>query len=190
VVREDRRGYGAACLAGIDAARRTGAEVIAFMDGDGSDPPERLIEVIAPVERGEADLALGARDPRRSEAGALTLQQRFGNALAVALMRALTGARYSDLPPCKAITTAALERVGPRDTTYAFTIELLLRAHEMGLRVVEVPIACRKRRGGASKVSGTVRGTVLAGVRILGAVLRHARPFQRYRDGSGAQRSS
>lgn len=172
VVREDRRGYGAACLAGVLAAH--GADVIVFMDADGSDPPERLPDVLAPIERGEADLSLGVRDPRRSEPGALTPQQRFGNALAVLLMRRLAGARYTDLPPCKAITAAALERVAPRDTTYGFTIELLLRAHAERLRVVEVPIPCRRRRGGASKVSGTVRGTVLAGVKILSAVWRHA----------------
>ena len=174
VIHEPRRGYGRACLAGIEAARAAGAEIIAFMDADGSDPPERLPEVLAPVERGEADLSLGVRDPRRSEPGALTPQQRFGNALAVLMMRRLVGSEYTDLPPCKAITVAALDRIEPRDTTYGFTIELLLRAHAERLRVVEVPIPCRRRRGGSSKVSGTVRGTVLAGVKIVSAVLRHA----------------
>jgi len=173
VVAEPQRGYGAAVLTGIAAARAAGADVIALLDADGSDPAELLGDLLSAITQ-PVDMVLGIRDPRRSERGSLLLQQRLGNALAVHLMRAVVGARYADLPPFKVIRAAALERLQLRDRSYGFTIELLLRAHQTGLRVVEVPVPCRRRRGGTSKVSGTVRGTLGAGTKIISAILRHS----------------
>jgi glycosyltransferase involved in cell wall biosynthesis len=178
VVHEPRRGYGSACLAGLAAARARGADTVVLMDADGSDPVERLPDLLAGLDHG-ADLVLGYRDPAAIEPGAMTLAQRAGNRFAVLLMRAVVGARYRDLPPFKAITADALERLGLSDTGYGFTIQLLLRAHEERLAVTEVPVACRRRRGGQSKVSGTVRGTLGAGVKIVSAIARHAFPRTR-----------
>ncbi len=174
VVSEPLAGYGAACLAGIAAARAAGAEIIVLLDGDGSDPAELAGSLCAPIASGQADLVLGVRSADQCEPGALTWQQRFGNALALFLLRHRIGARYTDLPPFKAISRAALDRLDPCDRGYGFTIELLIGAHEHDLRVVEVAVPCRRRRGGVSKVSGTVRGTLGAGVRILSAIARHA----------------
>jgi len=181
VVSEPRRGYGSACLAGLAAARPAPDDLVALMDADGADAPEYLVRVLEPLVRGEADLVLGVRDPSLTERGAMTVQQRLGNALAVALLRTWVGARYSDLPPCKAMTGAALARLALSDTGFGFTIELLLRAHTESLRVREVAVPCRRRRGGSSKVSGTLRGTVGAGIAIVGAIARHAHRNRRPR---------
>ena len=177
VVTQPERGYGAAILAGVGAALTDGAEVIVLLDADGSDPPELVSRLLDELEPG-VDLVLGVRDVSLSERGSLTLQQRFGNALAIHSMRALCGARYGDLPPFKVIRRSALERLELSDRGYGLTIELLLRAHELGLVVREVRIPCRRRRGGASKVSGTLRGTLGAGVVILSAIVRHSALFR------------
>ncbi len=173
VVSEPVRGYGSAMLAGVAEATRLGATVVVMLDADGSDPAELVGDLLAALAPG-VDLVLGVRDPERSEPGSLTPQQRFGNGLATFLLRRLVGADYADLPPFKVVRSDALARLALRDRGYGFTIELLLRAHVLGLRVVEVPIPCRRRRGGASKVSGTLRGTLGAGSKILRAISRHA----------------
>ena len=175
VVREPRRGYGAACLAGVRAARELGAEVLLFADADGSDDPAEAPLLVEPVRAGRADLVLGVRRPETIAPGAMTPTQRFGNWLAPRAMRWLTGARYSDMPPFKAIGRAAFDSLGVSDPTYGFTIELLLRAHARGLRVEEVPVACRCRTAGQSKVSGTLSGSARAGAKILWTIARHAR---------------
>jgi glycosyltransferase involved in cell wall biosynthesis len=171
VVREPRRGYGAACLAGVRRARELGATVVLYMDGDGSDDPDEAPLLLGPVERGEADLVLGART--RIERGAMAPVQRLGNWLAPLLMRIAVGARYRDMPPFKAISVEALDRLALRDAGMGYIIEMLLRAHALRLRVVEVDVTWRVRRAGHSKVSGTVRGTVRASVKILSAIARH-----------------
>ncbi len=172
VVREPKRGYGAACLAGVARARALGASVVLFMDGDGSDDPEEAPRLLDPVVRGEADLALGVRS--RVERGAMAPVQRFGNWLAPRLMRLAVGARYRDMPPFKAVSMGALERLALRDAGMGYIIEMLLRAHELGLRVVEVDVAWRARRAGDSKVSGTLAGTVRASAKITSVIGRHA----------------
>ncbi|HEY8038991.1 MAG TPA: glycosyltransferase family 2 protein [Polyangiaceae bacterium] len=172
VVDEPRRGYGAACLAGVGRARQRGATVVLFLDGDGSDDPGEAPLLLGPVERNEADLALGVRT--RVEPGAMTPVQRFGNWLAPRLMRAAVGARYRDMPPFKAVRLDALDRLALTDTGMGYIIEMLLAAHARGLRVVEVEVACRARRAGASKISGTLVGTVRASAKIVSAIGRHA----------------
>ena len=173
IVHEARRGYGSACLAGVERARAMGASVVLFLDADGSDDPQEAPKLLAPIARGECDLVLGVRTPRLTEAGAMTPVQRFGNWLAPRMMRVLLGARYSDMPPFKAITVDALSRLALRDDGMGYIIEMLLKAHALGFRVVEVEVACRARKGGVSKISGTVRGTLRASTKITSAILRH-----------------
>ena len=176
VVHEPARGYGAACLAGIARARDLGAEVVVFLDADGSDDPSEAPRLLAPILGGAADLVLGVRTRETTEPGAMTSVQRFGNWFAPRIMRLATGARYRDMPPFKAIRRDALDALALRDRGHGFTIELLLRAHALRLRVVEVPVRCRARRAGASKVSGTIRGSARAAVKIVTTIARYARP--------------
>jgi glycosyltransferase involved in cell wall biosynthesis len=172
VIAEPRRGYGSACLAGI-AALRSDTEVVVFCDADGSSDPAELPRLLAPVAEGEADLVVGARAPAGVEPGAMTPQQRFGNRLAVTLLGWLHGIRAADLGPFRAIRRDALERLAMRDTGFGWNIEMQIRAARAGLRVTEVPVRFRRRRAGRSKISGTLRGSLLAGMKILWTVLRY-----------------
>ena len=174
VVHQPERGYGAACLAGIAEARAISATVALFLDADGSDDPSEAPRLLAPVREGVADLALGVREGDAIEPGAMTDAQRFGNWLAPALMRALFRAPYHDLPPFKAIRFDALESLELEDRAHGFTIELMLKAHARGLRTLEVAVRCRARRAGASKVSGTLVGSLRAGTKIIASIGRHA----------------
>lgn len=173
VVFEGRRGYGAACLAGMARAKELGARVVLFMDADGSDDPDDAPRLLAPVVAGEEDLVLGIRTRETTEPGSMMPVQRFGNWLAPRLMRLLVGARYRDMPPFKAIAISALERLELTERGNGFIIQMLLRAHTERLRVREIPVRCRRRRSGASKVSGTVRGTARASVKIVSAIVAH-----------------
>lgn len=168
------KGYGAACLAGIQRAREIGATVILFLDADGSEDPDEAPLLLLPTESGEAELALGVRTRDTIARGAMTSAQRLGNWLAPALMRLVVGARYSDLPPFKAIRVDALNRLALRDRAHGFTIELLLEAHRRRLRVVEKIVHCRPRAAGESKVSGTLSGSIRAGAKIVYSIGRYA----------------
>jgi glycosyltransferase involved in cell wall biosynthesis len=172
VVLDPRRVYGRACLAGI-AAVAPRVRIIAFMDGDGSDDPADLERLLAPLDRGEADLVIGSRVLGEHEEGALTPQQQFGNRLAGWLLRLFYGARYTDLGPFRAIRREALQRLGMRDLNFGWTVEMQIKAVRHGLRVLEIPVRYRRRRAGRSKVSGSLRGSVLAGLRILWTILRY-----------------
>lgn len=171
VVREPRRGYGAACLAGVGALPPD-TEIVLFLDGDGSDVPTDIDAVLAPVAGGAADLAVGSRLRGGAEAGALAPAQRLGNRLAALLLRALYGARCTDLGPLRAIRADALRGLGMRDRGFGWTVEMQARAALAGLRVIEVPVHYRRRAGGSSKISGTVIGSVRAGVTIIGTMVR------------------
>jgi glycosyltransferase involved in cell wall biosynthesis len=174
VVREAQRGYGAACLAGIARARALGASIVLLLDADGSDDPSEAPRLIAPITAGHADLVLGVRTRASIAPGAMTPVQRFGNWLAPRAMRLVTGARYHDMPPFKAIRRDALDALALTDRGHGFTIELLLRAHATHLRVREVTVHCRARMGGVSKVSGTLEGSARAAAKILVTIARHA----------------
>ena len=176
VVPESERGYGAACLAGIAWTRALAEppDAIAFLDGDGADDPRELAAVLAPIAEGRADLVIGSRALGRREAGSLTPQQRFGNALAVALIRLLRGHRYTDLGPFRAIRATSLARLEMADRDYGWTVEMQMKALSRGLRVVEVPVSHHRRAGGQSKISSTLRGTLGAGHKILTTIARHA----------------
>lgn len=175
VVAEPRRGYGYACAAGSARALAAGADALVYMDGDGSARPEELSRLLGPLERGAADLVLGSRVLGGAAAGALAPHQRFGNALMAALMRRLYGLAVTDLGPYRAIRAGLLRELAMREMTYGWPTEMTVKAARRGARVVEVPVSWATRRGGRSKVSGTVRGSVLAGVYILGVTLRYAR---------------
>lgn len=172
VVVEPRRGYGSACLKAI-AALPPETETIVFMDGDASDDAGAMAELVGPIARGEADLVLGSRTMGEREAGALTSQQIFGNALACTFIRMVWGVRFSDLGPFRAIGRRALERLQMADPDYGWTVEMQVRAAKMGLRCREVP-AHYRRRIGTSKVSGTIRGVIGAGTKILYVIGREA----------------
>ncbi len=169
VVREDAPGYGVACLTALAALRPV--DVVLFTDGDGSFAAEqglRLLDAIA----GGADLAIGSRTLGRREPGALSPPQIAGNRVAALLIRLLWGAVVTDLGPYRAIRFEALRRLDMEDRTYGWTVEMQIKAIQHGLRVVEVPVDALRRRFGRSKVGGTVRGVVGAGVGILSMIAR------------------
>ena len=173
VVSEPRRGYGRACLAGALAA--ADSDILLLMDADGSDDLAGAARVARLVLAGAADLAMGSRTRGVVEPGALTPQQRVGNAIAAALMRLLCGARVSDLGPVRAIRRETLLAFDMREMTYGWSTEMLVKAARAGLRIVEAPVDYHRRAGGQSKVSGTLTGSVRAGWRILTAIARYAR---------------
>ncbi|MDX1502130.1 MAG: glycosyltransferase family 2 protein [Thermoanaerobaculia bacterium] len=174
VVAEIRPGYGSACLAALAHLRRTSPpDMVVFLDADYSDHPEELPAVVAPILAGEADLVVGSRVLGERERGALLPQARAGNLVACLLIRLLYGHRYTDLGPFRAIRWEALERLGMSDPDFGWTAEMQVKALRRGLRVTEVPVRYRKRVG-VSKITGTVRGTVLAGYKILATVLRYS----------------
>ena len=172
VVRESRRGYGRACLAGVLTA--SDAEIIVLLDGDAADEPTDLPRVLAPLLADEADLVVGARGAAGREVGAMTPQQVIGNALAARLMRRLYGVRVTDLGPLRAIRRAELLALDPREMTYGWSVEMMVKAARAGYRYREVPVAYH-RRIGVSKVGGTVQGSLKAGWCIIGTTLRHHR---------------
>ena len=173
VVVESRRGYGQACLTGI-AALDDQTTVVVFLDGDYSDDPTEASSVLAPLLANEADLVIGSRVLGRREAGSLTPQQRFGNALATLLIRWLYSEHYTDLGPFRAIRRDALERIGMIDKDFGWTVEMQVKAAREGLRSTEVPVSYRKRFAGQSKVAGTLMGSIRAGRKILTTIFRHA----------------
>lgn len=176
VLRETRPGYGHACLAGMaQCFARPAAEqpdIIVFVDGDHSDYPEEMPLLLEPILRGEADMVIGSRALGQREDGSMLPQQIFGNWLATTLLKRLYGAQFTDLGPFRAIRATALQRIGMQDTTYGWTVEMQLKAAKLKLRSTEVPVRYR-RRIGVSKVSGTVRGTLGAGYKILWTIFRY-----------------
>ena len=176
VLREERPGYGHACLRGMaHCFGRPAAEqpdIIVFLDGDYSDYPEQLPALVAPLLSGEADLVIGSRALGQREAGAMLPQQIFGNWLATTLLRYRYGVRFTDLGPFRAVRAGALQALGMEDKTYGWTVEMQLKAAQQRLRTTEVPVRYR-RRIGTSKVSGTVRGTLGAGYKILWTIFKY-----------------
>jgi glycosyltransferase involved in cell wall biosynthesis len=173
VVTVAERGYGAAC-AGALTRLRDDVEIVLFMDADGSDDPGEIAQLLAPIAENRADLVIGSRALGVVEAGALTPQQRFGNWLATRLIRLLYGQRYTDLGPFRAIRRELLDRIAMQDRRYGWTVEMQIRALQLGARVIEVPVRYR-RRVGRSKISGTVSGVVKAGWWILYTIWKYRR---------------
>lgn len=167
------RGYGRACAAGI-AAAGSEAEILVFLDGDGSDCPELMDRLVRPISDGNYDFVIGSRTRGKREPGSMNFQQLFAGRAAGFLLRLLYGVKYTDMCPFRAIRREALERLGMREQTYGWNLEMQMRAARAGLRILEVPVDHRCRTGGESKVSGTLRGTFVAGARILATLLRVA----------------
>jgi len=158
---EPHRGYGAACYAGIRALAPA-SEIVAFLDADLSDDPNRLPELVAPIAADECDFVIGARVAHLREAGSTTFPQRFANWLFPVLIKWGWGHAYTDLGPFRAIRRSSLERVDMKDRAFGWTMEMQIRAVELGLRIREVPVPYRKRQVGKGKISGTIRGVWLA----------------------------
>ena len=175
VLNEERKGYGYACLRGMEHVEDSaqGADIIVFLDGDYSDYPEQLPELTEPILKGKVDLVIGSRVRETREKGAMTPQQVFGNQLACTLMRWFYGSRFTDLGPFRAIRYETLRSLRMQDKTYGWTVEMQLKALKKNIRYTEVPVRYRNRIG-VSKVSGTVKGTLMAGYKILGWIFKYS----------------
>ena len=173
VVQEPHRGYGRACQAGVRALTPD-CEIVVFLDGDGSDCPELMGQLVGPINDGTYDFVIGSRTRGEREPGSMNFQQIFAGRVAGFLLRLLYGISYTDMCPFRAIRRDALNRLGMREETYGWNLEMQMRAARADLRILELPVNHRCRAGGESKVSGTLRGTVLAGTRILITMARIA----------------
>jgi glycosyltransferase involved in cell wall biosynthesis len=174
VLNQPKPGYGNACLMGIDYLKNsaTPPDILVFMDGDYSDYPEQLPEVIQPILDGKADFVIGSRALGNRENGSMTFPQIFGNWLATSMMRWFYGIRFTDLGPFRAIRFNDLIKIDMKDKTFGWTVEMQLKAAKHKLRSTEVPVNYKKRIG-VSKVSGTVKGTVLAGYKIIFTIFKY-----------------
>ncbi len=175
VLFQPQMGYGYACLKGMGyvATLSEKPDIIVFMDGDYSDYPEQLIEIVKPIIENNTDFVIGARVRSLQEKGSMTPQQHFGNWLATSLMRILFSAKFTDLGPFRAIKYEKLLDLNMQDKTYGWTIEMQLKALKQNLTYIEVPLKYKKRIG-ISKVSGTIKGSIFAGVKILGWIFKYS----------------
>ena len=175
VLQENRKGYGYACLKGMEyiSKNKSLPDIIVFLDGDYSDYPEQLTELIHPIVNENIDFVIGARVKRLRERGSMTPQQVFGNWLATFLMNVFFGAKYTDLGPFRAIKYKKLLALNMEDKTYGWTVEMQLKALKQKFTYVEIPMKYRNRIG-VSKVSGTVKGSIMAGVKILGWIFKYS----------------
>ncbi len=175
VLLEKQKGYGYACLKGMEyiANQKEKPNIIVFLDGDYSDYPEQLVEIIEPIVKEDYDFVIGARTKKLREAGSMTPQQVFGNWLATFLMKILFSARFTDLGPFRAIKYDKLLALEMGDKTYGWTVEMQLKALRQKFKYCEIPVKYRNRIG-VSKVSGTVKGTIFAGIKIIGWIVKYS----------------
>ena len=173
VVAESKPGYGRACMAGIRALSPE-SDVVVFLDGDGSDCPEFVNQLVDPIIAEKYDFVIGSRTRGQREPGSMNFQQVLSGRVAGLILGLLYGVRYTDMCPFRAIRRDALDRLGMREPTYGWNLEMQMRAARVGLRILELPVNHRCRSGGQSKVSGTLRGTFVAGTRIITTLLRIA----------------
>lgn len=174
VVTEPRRGYGQACWRGAQAALELGAEVLIFMDGDGSDDPADLPAMLAPLAEGRADLVIGSRVTRRAEPGAVPMQARLGNWLVSHILNLMYGVQIHDIGSFRALRGDALLALRMREMTFGWPVEMLVKSARAGYRVVEVPLHYRQRKAGHSKVAGTLVGSARAAWAMLSTTFRYA----------------
>lgn len=175
VLFEENMGYGFACLKGINYLKNRSKppSIVVFMDGDYSDYPEDLHKVVKPILDGDVDFVIGARTKALREKGSMTPQQSFGNGLATFLMRLIYRSDFTDLGPFRAIRYEQLMALEMEDKTYGWTVEMQLKVLKKGIAYTEVPVRYKKRIG-ISKVSGTVKGTIFAGIKILGWIFKYS----------------
>lgn len=176
VLEEPRMGYGYACMKGVQYLYDMEAEpgIVVFLDADYSDYPQEMAGLVKPIVEQDYDLVLGWRSPAKMEKSAMPLQQAYGNRLAVGLITLLFGVKFHDLGPFRAIKLDKLADLEMQDKTYGWPVEMQLKAVKRNFRICEVPVSYRKRIG-KSKISGTIRGTVLAGYKIIGTILKYSR---------------
>lgn len=174
VLKQPKQGYGWACLKGLEyiANRTPEPDIVVFLDADYSDYPEEMTLVVKPILEGDMDLVIGSRALGKRERGSMTPQQVFGNWLATSMLRWFYGARFTDLGPFRAVTYDALKKINMQDQTYGWTVEMQVKAAKMGLRFTEIPVNYRKRIG-HSKIAGTVKGTILAGYKIITTIFKY-----------------
>ena len=174
VIHENFQGYGAACLKGLEfiAAKKIKPDIIVFIDADYSDHPEQITALIKPILQDDYDMVIGSRALGKKDKGSMTIQQQFGNILATALIRLFYKTHYTDLGPFRAIKYASLVKLNMKDKTYGWTVEMQLKASKQKMKIIEVPVDYRKRIG-FSKISGTVKGTVMAGYKIISTIFRY-----------------
>ncbi|SFC84109.1 glycosyltransferase family 2 protein [Algibacter pectinivorans] len=175
VLSEPNRGYGYACLKGMQyiANQEQKPDIVVFLDGDYSDYPEELTKIVAPIINNNIDFVIGARTKQLREKGSMTGPQIFGNWLATNLMKLFFGAKFSDLGPFRAIKYSKLLALKMEDKTYGWTVEMQLKALKQKLTYTEIPVNYRNRIG-VSKVSGTVKGAIFAGIKILGWIFKYS----------------
>lgn len=173
VIAEPRRGYGRACATGV-ASVRSDTDIVCFLDGDGSDVPGFLSAIVTPVALGNADFVMGSRLRGYREPGSMTPQQIIAGRIAGALMRAVYGVTFSDMSPFRAIRIETLRHLQMRETTYGWNLEMQMRAAAAGLRILEIAVDHRQRRGGVSKVSGNLSAALKAAARIASTFVRLA----------------
>jgi len=167
------RGYGRACAAGVRALSPE-CDIVVFLDGDGSDVPAFMNQLVQPVAYETHDFVIGSRTRGQREPGSMNLQQIVAGRFAGLILRLLYGVRYTDMSPFRAIRRDALERLDMREQTYGWNLEMQMKVARAGLRVLEIPVNHRRRAGGESTVSGTFRGTFVAGTRIVATLVRVA----------------
>jgi glycosyltransferase involved in cell wall biosynthesis len=174
VLREPTPGYGRACLKGIDYLKsaQPQPDIVVFLDADYSDYPEEIRQLINPILFDDVDLVIGSRALGKKERGSMTPQQIFGNWLATRLLKLFYGVKFTDLGPFRAIRFSSLLALDMQDKTYGWTVEMQLKAAKKKMRCVEVPVQYRKRIG-FSKISGTIKGTVLAGYKIITTIFKY-----------------
>ena len=170
VVEEKRKGYGSACLKGIEELNQP--DIVVFLDGDFSDFPEEITRLVEPIASGQMDFVLGSRMILAESRAALLPQARYGNWLAVFLMRLFFGVRYTDLGPFRAIRYESLKKIGMQDTNFGWTVEMQIKAVQQKLRTLEIPVHYRERVG-VSKITGTVSGTFKAGTKIIYTIFKY-----------------
>jgi glycosyltransferase involved in cell wall biosynthesis len=175
VLKKPQRGYGYACLKGMEYISKQviKPDIVVFLDGDYSDYPEELLKIIEPIQNEDIDFVIGARVKRLREQGSMTPQQVFGNWLATFLMKMVFGAKFTDLGPFRAIKYNKLLALNMEDKTYGWTVEMQLKVLKQKLNYVEIPVTYRNRIG-VSKVSGTVKGSIFAGIKILGWIFKYS----------------
>ena len=174
VVGEPTRGYGRACRAGMNAAVKAGANIVVFIDGDGSDCPEFMIELVRPIQENRFDFVIGSRTRGTRETGSLNAQQIFAAHLVAWLLRVRYGVNFTDMSPFRAIRSELLQSLPMREETYGWNLEMQMLVAQRRARILEIPVDHRRRRGGVSKVSGTFKGTILATLRIAATFFRVA----------------
>lgn len=175
VIPEPMQGYGAACLRGLSYLNdlEVKPDIVVFIDADYSDYPQEMFDLVAPILDGKAEMVIGSRSLGNREKGAMMPQQIFGNWLATTLMKWIYKAEFTDLGPFRAITWKALQEIGMKDRDYGWTVEMQVKALKKGITYQEIPVKYRKRIG-VSKITGTIKGTVMAGYKIILTILRYA----------------